>query len=111
MTEDRMFELARTYNGYTNGSENEEDYVYENSEHLEFDRIKNKFSQRPDLHAFILLDKILPSDHDIISCAEHDEIYLNPNLEELAAVITEEQILELVRCGVNFEREGLQMFV
>ena len=83
-------------------------------EYLEFDDIETKFSKRADLHAFILLDKLLPeSDRNIISAAEHDEFFLEPGLSELAeAKITEAQVIDLLRCGVSLDldTESLRMF-
>ena len=84
-------------------------------EYLKFDRIEKKSTQRPDLHAFILIDKILgdyDNQLDIISGAEHDEIFLEADMEELARLITEEQVIELIRCGVRYtEFDCLGMFV
>jgi hypothetical protein len=90
----------------------EELFEKHEEEFLKFDRIKNKLSKRPDLHAFILLDSILPSDYDIVSGAGHDEIWLNINIEELAQKATEEQIIDLYRCGVHYfsEYDCLGMF-
>jgi hypothetical protein len=68
-----------------------------------FDGVKNKYSNRADLHAFILLDKLMPSKHDIICSARHQEIFLECEIEELSKVITEEQIKELVACGVSYD--------
>ena len=61
----------------------------------------------------LLLHKLQPSDDDIIGGANHDEIYLSIDLEKLAAVISEEQIIDLLRCGVQYDRQidGLMMFV
>jgi hypothetical protein len=71
-------------------------------EYLKFDRVENKLSKRPDLHAFLLLDQILPGDSDIVSAAEHDEIFLDIELDDLAdAGITNYQVRDLVRCGVR----------
>jgi len=72
-------------------------------EFLKFDRIENRFSNRPDLHAFILLDKLVPGNRDMISCSAHDEYYLSITPDELAAVATEEQIMDLHRCGVRYD--------
>lgn len=72
-------------------------------EYLKFDRVQDKRSGRADLHAFILLDKLVPGTSDIISCSEHDEFYPSTDVEELAKVITPEQILELIRCGVRLD--------
>jgi hypothetical protein len=78
---------------------------------LEFDLITNKLSSRPDLHAFLLLDKIVPRNRDMISGAEHDKIWLDIEPSELVDAITEEQVVELVRCGVMCDNESLMMFV
>lgn len=81
-------------------------------EFLKFERIENKRSVRPDLHAFMLLDEMcVDNDDDIVSAAEHDEIWLNASSEDIER-LTEPQILELVRCGVMFDEdtESLSMF-
>ena len=81
-------------------------------EYLKFHRVENKLSCRHDLHAFILLDKLVPGDSDIVSCAEHDQIWLDVTPQELEGVATEEQVIELIRCGVRCESgyESLSMF-
>lgn len=68
-----------------------------------FDLVENKYSERSDLHAFILIDKIFPEKTAIIGHAAHDQIFIGVEIEELAKVITEEQILELVRSGVSYD--------
>ncbi len=82
-------------------------------EFLEFDKVENKLSNRPDLHAFLLLDKLFPSTNDMISAAEHDEIYLEIEPDKLSRKATEEQILELIRSGVMYDEEtdSISMFV
>jgi hypothetical protein len=81
-------------------------------EYIEFDRVKVKRSSRPDLHAFLLLDELIPDKGvDMVAGAEHDEVYLAPELEEVAGAITEEQVVELVRCGVRLGEYGFCMFV
>lgn len=80
-------------------------------EYLRFERVENKLHPRPDVCAFLLLDKLVPApDNDMICAAEHDEIFLDTDCEKLAAVATEADILTLVRCGVRFDGEGLAMF-
>lgn len=79
-------------------------------EFLKFDRVKEKFSQRADLHAFILLDKLVPGDRDMVSAAEHDEFYLSIDPEELAKVATKDQLRDLHRCGIRNDGDGLCMF-
>lgn len=56
----------------------------------------------PHLHAFNLLQTLLPRQSDVLSFVEHDIIYLAHDLEELASVITEEQVIELIRCGLHY---------
>lgn len=79
----------------------------------DFAYVKNKKSNRTDLHAFMLLDSLVPGTRDMVTGAEHDEIFLNVDLDNLAEKITEDQVLDLVRCGVmyNDEFECLSMFV
>lgn len=82
---------------------------------LKFDEIPEdqRPSNRPDLCAFLLLDKLCPSDikMDMVSAAEHDEIYLAVSIEDLVDKVTKEDILYLVRCGVRDGDCGLCMFV
>ena len=80
---------------------------------LEFDLIQDKLSNRPDLHAFLLLDKLVPGSGDIVGSATHDEIFLSTDVEELLKVATEDQLIELSRCGIfyNEEYECLMSYV
>lgn len=81
-------------------------------EFLKFDNVNNKMSQRADLHAFMLLDKLVPGRSDIVSGAEHDEIFLGISPEDLIKVATKDQLLDLHRCGVmhNNQFDSLTMF-
>jgi hypothetical protein len=85
--------------------------VYE-EEYIEFDRVENKRNGRPDIHAFLLLDSLLPGNRDMVCGATHDEIFLDVDPEELDKVVSDEQIIELVRCGVRVDSEtdSLAMF-
>lgn len=67
------------------------------------DRIKG----RADLHAFNLLDRLAPSEGggDLISASEHDEFFLDVDLEALAKAATPEDITMLVRCGVRYSKD------
>jgi hypothetical protein len=80
-------------------------------EFLKFDLVKEKFSSRPDIHAFILLDRLLPGTRDMVAGADHDEIYLGIEPEELLKVATKEQLQDLHRCGVRHADNVLCMFV
>lgn len=69
-------------------------------------------TKRRDLNGFLLLERLLPGEGDIVCGAEHDEILLDATLEDLAKVATEEDVMNLIRCGVRLDenRERLTMF-
>lgn len=74
-------------------------------EHCNFDLIENKRSDRPDLHAFLLIDELFPSPgNNVIASASIDteELYLDVDFHQIEG-LTDEQILELVRCGVSYD--------
>lgn len=81
-------------------------------EYLKFDRIEAPVSKRPDLHAFLLLDRLIPDTSDIVEASCHDEFFLGIDTIELAGVITEDQVCELRRCGVMYDRstDSLSMY-
>lgn len=81
--------------------------------YMNFDAVEKKLHSRPDLCAFLLLDKLLPNaGRDMVCAAEHDEIFLDADCEKLAEVATEEDILTLTRCGVRYDSDtdSLAMF-
>lgn len=78
-------------------------------EYLEFDRVENRLSSRRDIHAFILLNNLFPGDGDIVCSAGHDQIWLDAS-EENVESLTDEQIIELSRCGVMLDDGMLSMF-
>lgn len=75
------------------------------SEYLEFERIEKPLSKRPDLHALLLLDSLVGGDDDLIVAAEHGEFFVGVTPEVLAPVITEQQAIDLVRCGVRYSSQ------
>ncbi len=80
-------------------------------EFLKFEKVANKRSQRPDLHAFLLLDELFPGNRSLVVSASHDEIFLDVN-DAQVETLTDEQILELSWCGVRHAFDGgLCMFV
>jgi len=80
---------------------------------IKFDRIADPPSMRSDICAFLLLDKLVPGTIDMVTAAEHDEIWLQVDCDVLAKVATEDDILYLVRCGVRYDddTDSLAMFV
>ena len=93
----------------------EERFEQFENDHLKFETLEAPMHRRPDLCAFLLLDSLAnPSDakRNMILAAEHDIIYLDVDVEELAEKITDDQIRVLVRCGVSYnsENDSLTMF-
>ena len=79
-------------------------------EFLEFDQIppeRRLGTERADLHAFLMLDRLVPvkdgKRRDIIGDSQHDEIWMSIEPEDLAEVVTEEQLLDLHRCGIRYD--------
>jgi hypothetical protein len=70
------------------------------------------FHRRKDINAMLLLDMFFKDcSFDMIDYAGHDEISFDVDLEELAKVITAEQVRELVRCGVRYRDDALYLYV
>jgi len=91
-----------------------DEFEKHDDEYIKFDRIENPRHPRPDLCAFLMLADLVPSDSgDIVTAAEHDEIYLAVDCEKLAAAATSEHIRDLARCGVRYDEslDCLAMFV
>lgn len=72
-------------------------------EFLKKERVDFTVTKRPDLHAFLLLDRLLPGKRDMISASEHDEYFLDIDIDKLVEVITEADIITLQRCGVRYD--------
>lgn len=89
MTLDEMTQLFEKYT--------EEDHAFED--------IAHKLHRRRDLHAYLLLDQLCPGKGRIVDSAEHDQIWLGADVDMLAGVITEAQIIELVACSLFFDTD------
>lgn len=70
-----------------------------------FHEIESPKTKRRDLQAFLILDSIFKDNKKIISGVDTYSIYLSVEIEELAQKATEEQILDLIRCGVSYEEK------
>lgn len=81
---------------------------------LKFDKVEPRLSPRPDVCAFLLLDRLVPpkEGRDMIGSASHDEYFLETDCERLAAAATLEDIRMLRRCGIRYDsaRECLAVF-
>ena len=60
-----------------------------------------KVSKRKDLCGLMLLDKLVPGKADMILSANHEEVVLSVPLTTIAKRATEEDVRNLVRCGIS----------
>ena len=84
---------------------------YNDSDFFKFKKIENPEHPRADICAFLILDRLFPGNGDIVAGADHDIIYLEPELFEVAKVATEEDLVRLIRCGVIIQDGYFAMFV
>lgn len=80
----------------------------QNKEYLQFANVIVRFCNRPDLHAMILLNEIADDDCSDIVCRAPDtynEFAFRLDVDNIAANITEEQIIDLIRCGVMYDKQ------
>ena len=76
-----------------------EKYQKYESEFKNFSAVENKTSNRPDVHAFNLLDKLFPTNGNMVADALSGRVYLDVPASELGAIATESQIVELIQIG------------
>ncbi len=87
----------------------EELFEKHDDEYIKFDRVQNPRHSRPDLCAFLMLHDLSPAKkpgRDMISSAEHDEIWLDIDVDQVAENATEEDIITLIRCGIRFDTDN-----
>ena len=78
-------------------------------ENIQFKDIDNKYSQYPLTHACILIENILFDDPpiDIVCSSDRYSIYfLGDHLDCFLEKVKEEDIKQLVACGVNFYQDS-----
>ena len=75
------------------------------SHYLHFEEIKDPKTKRSDLQAFLILDSISSCQGNIVAGMDTYSIYLNVEVEDLEKNATEEQIIDLIRCGVCYEEK------
>lgn len=68
-------------------------------------------TNRPDLEAFLMLDKQYDSNIDIIGSAIYEEVCLNVDIDKVN--LTEDDVIKLLRCGIRYNSDYgcLSMFV
>jgi hypothetical protein len=74
-----------------------------------------RLHRRTDLNAFLLLDQLLTNGNDsaILISAEHEQVWLSPKPWEVMLRASEEDLLDLIRCGVFYDEDNdsLSMYV
>jgi len=81
------------------------------SEYCEYSRVHPLAETQPILHALLMLYRLVPNKCCIFAGADHDIIYLNVDSDALSGVISEEEVIDLIRCGVHLENDRLCMHV
>lgn len=69
-----------------------------------FDRVDNPLHLRPDICAFLLLDKLVPGTREMTTPGEEREILLGTDCGKLSAVATLDDIRVLACCGVHYDK-------
>lgn len=90
-------------------------------EYIKFNRIQSPRHPRPDVCAFLMLHDLAPCPYDegrqplrdMVAAADIDKVWLATDVATLAAVATDENVADLLRCGVLFDEDtdSLCMFV
>ena len=76
-----------------------------NIEYKKFSSIpkESKLHNRPDLCALLKLDKLAPNEGMKILSNEYDyKLYISVQLNKVLNIITEDDVIYLLRCGVLF---------
>lgn len=76
---------------------------------LKFADIEQKLSNYRDLHGMMLLEKLQPGEggyDSMITCAEHDQVWYDIDVEKLWEVITQDEVNQLNACGIWYESEN-----
>lgn len=76
-----------------------------NDEFLKFERIhkKDRLHPRPDICAMMLIHERYPETEDIVSSAEHDQIWFSP---QKFGKFTEEDVIYISRCGIMWDKDN-----
>lgn len=66
-------------------------------------------STRDDLIAFNRLNELVPGKSDIVMAADHDQIWLGIDLDALAEVATEDDVIFLLNHGVLLDADQMSL--
>lgn len=73
-------------------------------EFLKFENVKSPLHNRPDIHGMLLLSQLDPENtRDMVSAAEHDQIWFDADPDLIFSKATDEQLLDLLRSGINYD--------
>lgn len=99
-------------------TENQLEEIFEKYHHedCEFGNIPNPKHVRPDICAMLMIDEIQSRNDSqrrtgMISWAGHDKIHFDVNVVEFSEVVTKNEVIDLIRCGVFLENGRFAMFV
>ena len=81
------------------------------AEWQKYERVEQPRHNRCDLAAFLLLDALVPSASAMVSAGANEQIFLETDLDALAKVVTEEQIIELIRYGIFVDQDSLSLYL
>lgn len=77
-----------------------------------FERIKNPPSAHRDLCAMLILSKFMTNPRtSVINCADSGNaegcgfIIFEPSIHDIETMATEEQVIDLIRCGCRYNSE------
>lgn len=78
---------------------------------LGFEKIVRKFSSDCQVHAITLLDRLTGGGQNLVYKANNNVLYFSTDVSILSALISDEQLLELCRCNVFFDRRKLSLYM
>ena len=79
-------------------------FIKHADEYLNFKHVVKPRSKSRNLHGIMLLDSLIPfGEGNFLSGAEHDEVYLDVDVEALSEKLSEDLIVELIRSGITLD--------
>ena len=78
------------------------------NEYIEFEKVENKKSKFADIHGLLLLEEKFPPNeisHGILDNFDYETATINIEIEEDNIPLTENDIIELLRCGIDYDED------
>jgi hypothetical protein len=78
-----------------------------------FDLVTNRLSSRSDMHAFMLLDRLVPGTFCLLQWANVDQVWFEVAVGRVEEAATEEELRDLICCGVFYDARmnALSLFI